>query len=177
MKKLISLIMILAMVAVMAGCGNSSSGNGSSDVNTASLETIIDEILKKSPVEFDGEKMPINLEDKTEEGQWKIKSFTGLDDVSQIKEAVAFEPGMGSLAFSMVLVRVKDSADTGKVAEAMKKGIDPAKWVCVSADDVKVAGYGDIVMFIMLDSGLEMEAQNFVDAFQKVCGSKPDFTL
>ena len=51
---------------------------------------------------------------------------------------------MGSMAFSMVLVRVAEDTDSKTVAESMKSGIDTRKWICVEADDLKVAGFGDV---------------------------------
>ena len=39
------------------------------------------------------------------------------------------------------------------------------------------AGYGDTVMFIMVDSQLGLKAQSYVDAFQTVCGADLDFTI
>ena len=83
----------------------------------------------------------------------------------------------GSQAFSLVLVRVAENADAKTVAQKMKDNIDPNKWICVRADQVKAAGYGDTVMFIMLDSNLGKTAQSYVDAFQNVCGGKLDFVI
>ena len=84
---------------------------------------------------------------------------------------------MGSMAFSMVLVRTVEGADSKAVAESMKSGIDPRKWICVEADDLKVAGFGDVVMLIMVSSDSGMTAQSFVDAFAKVAGFEPEFVL
>ena len=39
------------------------------------------------------------------------------------------------------------------------------------------AGYGDTVLFIMLDSNLGKTAQSYVDTFKEVCGGKLDFTV
>ena len=36
---------------------------------------------------------------------------------------------------------------------------------------------GDVVMFIMLDSGLGLSAQSYVDAFTALCGGKVDFSI
>ena len=83
---------------------------------------------------------------------------------------------IGSIAFSMVMVRVAPGEDTRAVAEEMKSGIDPRKWICVAADDLLVTGYGDVVMLIMLDSGSGLTAQSFVDAFGKVVG-EPAFVI
>ena len=62
------------------------------------------------------------------------------------------------------------------VAEAMKSGINPRKWVCVEADDMLVTGYRDVVMLIMLDTSYDLTAQSFVDAFGKVVG-EPEFVI
>src|SRR5699024_10962252 len=102
---------------------------------------------------------------------------TGLDSTEDITDAAVYESMIGSIAFSMVTVRVAEGADSKAVAEAMKAGIDPRKWICVSADDVMVAGYGDVVMFIMVDTGLDLTAQSYVDAFASVVGGEPTFTL
>ena len=114
--------------------------------------------------------IPVDLTDSSEDGLWAIKSYTGLEDASQISEAAAFEPMMGSMAFSMVMVRTAEGADVKAVAEGMKTGIDPRKWICVEADDLKVAGFGDVVMLIMVNSDSGMTSQSFVDAFAQVCG-------
>ena len=84
---------------------------------------------------------------------------------------------MGSMAFSMVLVRLTPDAGSKEEAEAMKSGIDTRKWICVEADDLKVAGFGDVVMLIMLNSDSGMTAQSFVDAFAKVAGFEPEFVI
>ena len=59
----------------------------------------------------------------------------------------------------------------------MQSGIDPRKWICVEADDMMLAGSGDIVMLSMVSSGSELTAQSYVDAFAKAVGADPDFTL
>jgi len=87
-----------------------------------------------------------------------------------------FEPMIGSIAFSMVMVRVAPGEDIKSVAEAMKSGINPRKWVCVEADDMLVTGYRDVVMLIMLDTSYDLTAQSFVDAFGKVVG-EPEFVI
>ena len=53
----------------------------------------------------------------------------------------------------------------------------PRKWICVEADDLKVAGFGDVVMLMMVNSDSGMTAQSFVDAFAKVAGFEPEFVM
>jgi len=140
-------------------------------------EQLLNAIVEKNPVEFMGMAMPVDLTNTTEDGLWAIKYYTGLDNADSITEAAFFEPMMGSIAFSMVAVKVAEGQDAQAVAEAMKNGIDTRKWVCVEADDLLVAGCGDTVLLIMVNSENGMTAQSFVDAFQAVCGADLDFTI
>ena len=179
MKKVLSVILALAMVLSMAACG----GKKAEQTQTPALqvegtmEELLNKTIEERPVEFMGGVIPVDLTDSSEDGQWALKSYTGLDDASGISEAAAYEPMMGSLAFSMVLVRVAEGADSKTVAESMKSGIDIRKWICVEADDLKVAGFGDVVMLIMVNSDSGMTAQSFVDAFAKVAGFQAEFVI
>ena len=179
MKKMICAILALTMVLAMPACG------GSKPVETTAptaniegtMEELLNKVIEQRPVEFAGGVFPIDLTDTSEDGMWALKSFTGLEDASQITEAAAYEPMMGSLAFSMVMVRTAAGVDAKTVAEGMKSGVDPRKWICVEADDMKVAGIGDVVMLIMVSTTGDMTAQSFVDAFQTVAGRTCDFVI
>ena len=178
MKKLISIVLLLAMVLSLAACG----GKKVEETQTAqsvagTMEELLNKTIEQRPVEFMGGVIPVDLTDSSEDGLWALKSYTGLDSAEKITEAAAFEPMMGSLAFSMVLVRLAEGADSKTVAEAMKSGIDTRKWICVEADDLKVAGFGDVVMLIMVNSDSGMTAQSFVDAFAKVAGFEAEFVM
>ena len=179
MKKLICALLALSLALAMTACG------GKQPTDTAApaaniegtMEELLNKVIEQRPVEFAGGVYPIDLTDTSEDGAWAIKSYTGLDDASQLTEAAAYEPMMGSLAFSMVMVRTAEGADTRAVAESMKSGVDPRKWICVEADDLKVAGIGDVVMLIMVSTTGDMTAQSFVDAFQSVAGRTCDFVI
>lgn len=187
MKKLISLMLVLAMVMSFAACAakedteNTEPSTQATEPVKAQLEGTMEELLNKvitqQPVEFMGGVIPVDLTDTSEDGLWAVKSYTGLDSAAQITEAAVYEPMMGSIAYSMVMVRVAEGADAKTVAEQMKSGIDTRKWICVQANDVMAAGYGDVVMFIMLDNQSGMTAQSFVDAFKTVCGAELDFVI
>ena len=178
MKKFLSVVLVLTMVLSMAACGGKKAEETEPALSVAgTMEELLNKTIEQRPVEFMGGVIPVDLTDSSEDGLWALKSYTGLDDASQISEAAAFEPMMGSMAFSMVMVRLADGADSKTVAEAMKSGIDTRKWICVEADDLKVAGFGDVVMLIMVNSDSGMTAQSFVDAFAKVAGFEPEFVM
>lgn len=149
----------------------------SSKTLPGTMEENINKIMEENPVEFMGGVIPIDLQNTTEDGLLALTGYTGLSSGEKLTDGAVYEPMMGSQAFSLVLVRVADAADAESVAREMKANIDPRKWICVQADQIMAAGYGDVVMFIMLDSQMGKTAQSFVAAFEKVCGGKPDFTL
>ena len=185
MKKVLSLVMALVLtLSVFTACGNKTAATTPAETTAAAVATVegtteelLNQIVTENPVEFMGGVIPVDLTDTSEDGLWAVKSYTGLEDAASLTEAAVFEPMMGSIAFSMVLVRVAPEADAKAVAEAMKSGIDTRKWICVEANDLLVAGIGDVVMLIMLDSESGLTAQSFVDAFAKVAGAEPSFTI
>ena len=197
MKKFFAMLLALSMMFSFAACGGKTAepttapteapaateapteapaateapvDSGSVDVANATMEELLNKVVEINPVEFMGGTMPIDLTDTSEDGLWNIKYNTGLDNADSITEAAVFGPMMGSMAFSMVMVRVAEGADVKTVAEGMKTGIDPRKWICVEADDLQVVSYGDVVMLIMVDSTGGQTSQSFVDAFAQVCG-------
>lgn len=175
MKKFLSLFLTLALFASMAaGCaGPATPGR---ENLTDPLADIIEQIYAQHPVQIAVGTVEVDITDT----EWALKGYTGLDSNDLIREATVSEAMIGSIAYSMALVRVNDAKDAQSVAQQMKEGIDPRKWICVEADDLMVAGYGDVVMLVMVSSVYAedgLTAQAMVDAFQAVCGGELDFTI
>ena len=178
MKKIIAMMLAVIMVLSLAACGgNKPVASQETKKLEGTMEELLNKVIEIQPVEFMGGVMPIDLADTSEDGLWMIYNFTGLDSAEGLTEAAAFEPMMGSLPYSMVMVRVAEGTDAKTVAEAMKAGIDPRKWICVEADDLQVVGFGDVVMLIMVGSETGMTSQSFVDAFKSVAGAELDFAI
>ena len=179
MKKFICLCLALTMALALAACGKKAPAETTAPAASVegTMEELVNKIIDNRPVEFSGGSIVIDLADTSEDGQWIVKSYTGLEDASVLTDAAAYEPMMSSIAFSLVTVRVAPGADSKAVAESMKSGVDPRKWICVEADDLLVAGCGDVVMLIMVSTTGGMTAQSFVDAFQTVVGGTCDFVI
>lgn len=173
MKKTIAFLLAVFTVFAMAGCRSKQPPQSLS----GTMEETVNKLVQANPAQFMGGLIPLDLTDTTEDGRWALKSYTGLDSAEKITDAAVYEPMTGSQAFSLVLVRVADVKETKAVAQQMKDNIDPRKWICATADEVIAAGFGDTVVFIMLDSALGQTAQSYVDAYAQLCGSKPDFTI
>ena len=178
MKKFIVMMLILTMAVAMTACGRDKAPATEDKAPLAgTMEENVLKVMEIAPVEFMGGILPVDLGDTSEEGKWAVTYYTGLSDASQIADVAVYESMMGSQAFSLVMVRTAEGTDPQTVAQQMKEGIDPRKWICVGADQIMAAGYGDTVMFIMVDSQLGLNAQSYVDAFKQVCGAELDFTI
>lgn len=181
MKKIFAMLLALAMMFSFAACGGTTAQptdaptEASKPALEGTVEEIINKIVEKNPVEFMGGTMPIDLTDTSEDGLANLEYNTGLKTAEGITEAAVYGPMMGSIAFSLVMVRTAEGTDAKTVAEAMKTGIDPRKWICVEADDLKIATYGDVAMLIMVDSTNGLSAQPYVDAFAEVADAELDF--
>ena len=167
MKKIISIVLSAAMMMCMlASCG----GDKKSEVTgpDGTLTEIIEKIYETCQPEFGVATIDVDLAD-----EFARKAYTGLDSSDQITEAVASESMIGSQAYSLVLVRVKEGADIDEVAQAMKNGIDQRKWICVEADNIRVSGAGDVVMLVMISTELssdKLSVDTITDTFKTLCG-------
>lgn len=173
MKRLTTtLLAVLLLTALLAGCGKKTDSGAPAENLTGSLTDVVDKIYaEKDPGLMLG-KVDVDLKDAN-----ALKAYTGLSDATKVKEAVASEAMIGSQAYSLVLVRVNDKADAQTVAKDMLEGINPAKWICVQADDVKAAVRDDVVMLVMVQSDLDIAADDLVKAFKTVCGGSLDAEL
>lgn len=184
MKKVIA-VLLFALLLVSIGCQKSNQGatvdtptQAPTDAPTeaptqapgytGSLTDLMNAIYEKVPVElFLGDPTAVDLTDGD-----ALAYYTGLTDASDVEEVVYSEPMIGSQAYSLVLIRVKDGVDAKTVAENVKKNVNAAKWVCVMADDVNTAVEGDIVFLTMLDSQLELSTEAFQKAFSETVNSQ-----
>lgn len=64
-------------------------------------------------------------------------------------QAVTADSLIGSIAHSVVLMRLPDGADVSGIAKQVKDNADPRKWICVEAEKVIVKTKGDLVLLVM----------------------------
>lgn len=167
MKKCLSLILAVIMLALLvSGCGGNDSENvkGPEGKPSEIIESIYE---KKTAGELSVLTVDVDLSDKN-----AVKSYLGLDSADKIKEASASESALGAQAYSLVIARVNDEADAEEIAKSMRDGIDPRKWICVEADDIRTVACGDVIMFVMVSTEYadSFTADDLADAFKEVCG-------
>ncbi|MBO5121365.1 MAG: DUF4358 domain-containing protein [Bacilli bacterium] len=138
--KKISLIVIMLVVAfAVTGCGSKN------------IEGSLEDIMTKLYAGIPEDQRPMMLMN-TEVNEENVEYFLGTKDI-EYEEALASEPGIGSIAHSVVLVRVKDGANVEAIEEKIEKSINPRKWVCVGVeeDDVIVESEGNLIALIMIE--------------------------
>ncbi len=184
MKHILSIILVASiLVCGLTACGKNGSSTGTQ--NTVPKETqsaapsgtpeeIIEAIYAEKSVNLNLMTTAVDLESAD-----SVQYNLGLEDASKISEAAVSEPMMGSQAYSLVVARVKDAADTENVANAMFNGIDQRKWICVEADCLKVMTRGNLVLLFMVDSAFAdtVTVDEIEAAFTTVCGGNPDLIL
>ncbi len=136
MKKVFSTFLFIAlMIVTLTGCENQKTLD-------MSLEDVITNVYEG----FNEDELPaLTNTEVTEENE---EYYLGTDAID-FKEAIASEPMMSSIAFSVVVLRVGDNVDIEEAKEQIKENANPAKWVCVEAEKVIVDSKDDVIILIM----------------------------
>jgi len=140
-KKLLLLLLVGTTLVSLTGCG--------SEKVEGTLEEIMTSVYAGIP-EDERPMMLTNIE--VSEEMENVEGFIGTKDI-EYEEILASEPGIGSIAHSVVLVRMKDGADIEAAMEEIKENINPRKWVCVwvEEEDVIIKNKGNLIIVIMVE--------------------------
>ncbi|MBQ3020864.1 MAG: hypothetical protein IJD92_01410 [Bacilli bacterium] len=150
MKKIINLCIIgFISLFVLTGCSNKNIEGSLEDLMTKVYENIPDD---EKPM------MLSNIEVNEE----NVEYYLGVKDI-KIKEALASESMTGSIAHSIVLLRVANTKDIEDIKVNIKENINPRKWICVEAENVIVKNKGDLIILIMTSNALSEKIENNFD--------------
>ena len=102
--------------------------------------------------------MPLAMEDID-----SITYHTGLTDLTGINEIIISESMIGSFAYSLVMVRT-DGTNTDEIQTALGEQINPRKWLCVGADQIRTVRLDNDIILVMSDNGRTEPVMNAVVA-------------
>lgn len=146
MKKFFSLMCLMALCLLFTGCGNKN------------IEGTLPEIMDKLYEGISEDEMPMALQNvELNADNFEYYAFADV----KYKEAIASESMTGSIAHSVVLIRLEDGEDSQKVVEDIKAKADPRKWICVEAENTYVLAKGDLVVLIMSNELAPKIKENF----------------
>lgn len=151
MKKILLTFITLILVINLTGCAEKNV--------QGSLEEIMDKVYASIPEE----ERPMMLMN-TEVTEENVEMYLGTTDI-EFEEALASESATGSIAHSVVLVRVKENANVDEVKEKIENSINPRKWICVEAEEVEVESKGNLIILIMSS---EINAEKIEIEFDKL---------
>ena len=125
------------------------------------VEGTLEKIMTKVYADIPEDERPMMLTN-TELTKDNIENYLGTKDI-EYKEALASESAVGSIAHSVVLVRMKDGADIESAKKKIKESVNPRKWVCVEAEKVVVKNKGNLIILIMYSSDYTKKIENSFD--------------
>lgn len=125
------------------------------------VEGTLEEIMTKVYADVPEDERPMMLTniEVTEEN---VENYLGTKDI-EYEEALASESAVGSIAHSVVLVRMKDGANIEEAKKKIEENANPRKWICVEADDVVVKNKGNLIILIMSSSNYIEKIENSFD--------------
>lgn len=138
-KTLLVSFSALALLFGLTACGKNENVSGT-----------LEEIMEKVYADIPEDERPMMLMN-TELTDENVEYYLGTADI-KYEEAIASESGVGSIAHSVVLVRVSDDADIEGIKTKIKENVNPRKWICVEAETVKVESKGNLIILIMSSS-------------------------
>ena len=138
----------------LTGCGEKNVKGELTDI----MESVYEEMY--ADVSEDERPMlaTVNILEKTEDMtdediKAQVEYTIGTTDI-EYKEIYESKPMIGSIAYSVVLVRMEENADIEAAKKAIKENVNPRKWICaeVAEEDVIVKSKGDLIILIMVEN-------------------------
>lgn len=163
-RKAIVIFMATMMVGMMTACGGTTNTkedrnadevqtqvqNEASMVHLESAEEVaafFDEVYANIPAEqLPSSLMTTELDLQDME---MVSYHTGLTEVNGIEGIALSESMMGSIAYSAIYIRTQEGADVEQIRQNIMDNIDPAKWICVTAEKQIASLVGDDIFFVM----------------------------
>lgn len=152
MKKTIYIFCALVLCLTLVGCGNKK------QEENKNIEGTLPEIMEKLYAGIPEEELPMMVEN-TELNSENFEYYAFAD--VKYKEAIASESMTGSIAHSVVLIRLEDANDAEQAVKDIKEKADPRKWICVEAENTYVLSKGDLVVLIMSNDIAPKIKENF----------------
>lgn len=147
---LFAVISFIIIILVSSG-GNKGGGNTPKNINN-----IINTINKNNKdILPELETMKVDIKNIDE-----VTSYTGLKTNNDIESIVVSVPMMTSQAYSVAVVKVKDTANVEKIKQEMLDNIDMRRWICVSAEQLYITNSGNVIFSVMADKDIAKAVYN-----------------
>ena len=153
-KKLLALLLVCTTLTCLTACGEKNVEGELSDI----MEKVYEKMYADVPEEERPMLGTVNVLEKTEgvtdeDIKAQVEYAIGTSEIDY-KEIYESKPMIGSIAYSVVLVRMEENADIEAAKTAIKENVDPRKWICaeVPKENVIVKSKGDLIILIMVEN-------------------------
>lgn len=157
--------MLAAILLLCCACGKAPETGTDSDGKVQTLDTAeeISAFIEKVYEEVGESNMPMMIEHRELDlaDADALSYNTGLTSAEGISRVVVSESMVGSVAYSMLYITVADGTDAEEIQKQVMDNINPAKWICVSAEKQVSVTLGNDIFFVM---GAEETVDQVVDA-------------
>ena len=149
-------MILLAVISFIIFILVSGSGNKDNVETPKDINDIINTINKNNKdVLPELETMKVDIKNIDE-----VTSYTGLKTNNDIESIVVSVPMMTSQAYSVAVVKVKDTANVEKIKQEMLDNIDMRRWICVSAEQLYITNSGNVIFSVMADKDIAKAVYN-----------------
>ena len=147
------LLAVISFVIFILVSGSDNKGGLNTPKNINDIINTINKNNKNVLPEL--ETMKINVKNIDE-----VTSYTGLKTNDGIESITVSVPVMTAQAYSVAIVKVKDSADVEKIKQEMLDNIDMRRWICVSAEQLYITNSGNLIFSVMADKDIAETVYN-----------------
>ena len=149
-------LILLAVISFIIFILVSGSHNNGNPETSKDINNIINTINKNNKDLLpELETMKINVKNIDE-----VTSYTGLKTNDGIESITVSVPMITAQAYSVAIVKVKDSADVEKIKQEMLDNIDMRRWICVSAEQLYITNSGNLIFSVMADKDIAETVYN-----------------
>ena len=148
-KVLIIVIAIIVLIAIVLGVILL---NGEKEKSNLNISTIgdMENLVSKIYTGLEGSLPPtLSTTEVDISNVDLVKGYIGLEDTTGIEMMVASEPMISSQAYSLVIVKAENAKRANEIAKEMSEKVNPAKWICVSAEKIYATSSGNIAILVM----------------------------
>ncbi|MDE6620769.1 MAG: hypothetical protein K2K74_09850 [Lachnospiraceae bacterium] len=154
-------VVVMLSTAMLTGCGKSGDRNSDEvsteeNADTAGMVHLnsADEVSAFFDEVYGGvaeDLLPMNvMMTELDMGDADMLSYhAGLTDLDGIEGVYLSESMISSTAYSAVYIRTSDEADAESIRQQLMDNIDPAKWICVTAEQEYAVILGNDIFFVM----------------------------
>ena len=140
----------ITLLLCLAACGQSDG------TDSIPLGDLMETILKDVP------DMPMTMD--TAIDSENFSSFLFIQPIEGA-QGLASEAAIGSIAHSVVLLRLPEDVNGDAVAAEIKNNANPRKWICVEAEKTIVEKSGNTILLVMSwEKTADAVAENFRSA-------------